>query len=148
MADPAAQREWITRVLGFAFGAGSGERGSAPALLPLWVAAKDAADADIDKLQRALRQDGDEYLRDIAEFGLNGATERRSVGLMVALREVDATPSAETRAKAADAVDSFRDFLAGAPIIELIEDNPFGVAVPMRATLGGALDEISRALGG
>jgi hypothetical protein len=43
-----------------------------------------------------------------------------------------------------DAVHSYRDFLDGAPIVDLIENNPFGVTVPMRATLGGALKELER----
>jgi hypothetical protein len=47
-------------------------------------------------------------------------------------------------AKVVSAVDEYRDFLDGAPIVDLIEGNPFGVKVPLRATLGPVLQEIAR----
>src|SRR5271166_1512601 len=58
-------------------------------LLPIWVAAKEDLDGDIDKLQRALREDGDEGLLQIAEYGLHKVTEGNSVTLMAALRDAD-----------------------------------------------------------
>jgi hypothetical protein len=150
MDDAESQRDWVTQVLGVSFSARADVRaasaGAWKPILPLWAAAKDAVDTSIDKLQRALLDDGDDYLRTIAEFGLNGATNRQSVRLMAALRDADATPSEETRSNATDAVEAFRDFLQAAPIVSLIEDNPFGIAVPLRSTLGKALDDIAHAL--
>jgi hypothetical protein len=148
MANLVAEREWVVRVLGVSLTPGEQAPPIGPfePVLPLWTAAKEEMDAGIGTLQRALLEDGDEYMHRIAEFGLNGATNRKSVGLVVALRELDARPTEASRAKAIDAVEEFRDFLQGSPLVGLIEDNPFGVAVPLRATLGKALDQIEGVL--
>ena len=149
MADLVAEKEWIAHVLGLAVGieADSPPVGPFKPTLPLWTAAKEQADTTIGKLQRALLDDGDDYLRRIAEFGLNGATDRKSVGLMVALREVDAKPTEASRTNAIEAAEAMRDFLDSSPLVGLIETNPFGIAVPLRSVLGKALDDIAGVLG-
>jgi hypothetical protein len=144
MADDEEKRAWLRRFLGINFDAPKTGSGPRTPLLPIWVAAKEEADAGISRLQDALRGREDEDLDAIAEYGLHGATTGQAVQLMVALREADAKTSPETLAKVVDAVDDFRDFLDGAPIVDLIEDNPFGIHVPLRATLGPALDELER----
>ena len=149
-SDEAAKKDWLQRVLGMQFtDVGSRTappRGPAPIgakLLPIWNEAKEAVDAGIGKLQDVLRATGDEDLEQIAEFGLFGASKGQTVRLVAALHEADSgNPAA--RGKVIDAVQSYRDFLDGAPIVDLIENNPFGVTVPMRATLGGALKELER----
>lgn len=143
MADDAAKREWVERVLGVRMPSGGGEP-----LLPLWLDAKDAVDGRLGRLQGALRGFGDPDLDRIAEFGLNGITGRASVGLMVALREADA-PGADGRArgKLAQAVAAYRSFLTENDAVRLIDDNPFGVDVAVQATLGAALATIERRLG-
>jgi hypothetical protein len=142
----AASQEWVKRVLGIdlpgAAQGGAVKRG-AP-LMPIWLAAKEEVDTGIGKLQDALRQSDDEDLHAIAEFGLYGATRGQTVQLMAALTDADKSHSPEALAKVVNAVDDFRDFLDGAPIVDLIENNPFGVAVPMRQTLGAALAELAR----
>ena len=140
--------EWVLRVLGVTVDrASAGPAAPAPeALLPLWLEAKEAADTGIEQLQRALREIDDPDFRQIAEYGLNGATTGQSTKLMVALREMSGEASPQTRAKLESAIQSFRDFLSGSPIVRLLEDNPFGVAVPIRRTLGSALDEIERSI--
>ena len=40
----------------------------------------------------------------------------------------------------------FRELLAS-PVADLLEDNPFGVPVPLRAVLGPALDTLAASLG-
>jgi hypothetical protein len=114
-------------------------------LTPLWVDAKDDVDARLGRLQGSLRGFGDPDLDRIAEFGLNGITGTRSVGLLAALREADA-PGADGRArrKLADAVGAYRSFLDSSDIVRLIDANPFGVEVGVQATLGGALAAIAR----
>ncbi|HSI59447.1 MAG TPA: hypothetical protein VLA16_17930 [Ideonella sp.] len=144
MADDTNKWDWMQRVLGV-----SGETPRAPAagprpmLSPIWMEAKEEVDAGISRLQDALRQTADDDLLQIAEYGLYGATQGESVKLMAALRVADGG-SDEGLAKVLDAVSDYRDFLDGAPIVELIEDNPFGVKVPLRRTLGAALDELER----
>lgn len=138
MAD-AAQQAWVLRVLGIGGEATPG--GPRPKLLPIWMEAKETVDAGIDKLQSALRAEADEDLEQIAEFGLFGASEGENVRLMVALREADGG-NPKGLEKVLDAVEDYEAFLDGAPIIDLIEDNPFGVKVPLRQTLGAALKEL------
>lgn len=146
MADKAAQAEWVQRVLGIDMSAGGAVgatkmAGGRPKLMPIWIDAKEAVDEGIGKLQTALRSTGDGDLEQIAEFGLFGATEGENVAMMKALREADGGAENGLRL-VRDAVADYRDFLAGAPIVDLIEKNPFGVTVPMRRTLGAALKEL------
>ncbi|MDE2005734.1 MAG: hypothetical protein KGI51_04135 [Rhodospirillales bacterium] len=117
-------------------------------LLPIWISKKEELDGAIDRLQRALRDDGDEGLLRIAEYGLYKVTEGNSVRLMAALREADTAKSTEAVAKANAAVAAFRSFLASSPGVDIIENNPVDVAVPVRKTLGEALDELSGAMAG
>ena len=141
MAD-ASQQDWVKRVLGIDI-AGAPQSKGGGKLTPIWLDAKGAVDAGIGKLQDALRNADDEDLQQIAEFGLYGATQGETVRLMAALRDADGG-GAEALPKLLDAVHDYRDFLEGAPIVDLIEDNPFGVAVPLRKTLGAALAELER----
>jgi hypothetical protein len=151
MAD-ASQQDWVKRVLGIAIAGapntsapntGAPQSKGGGKLMPIWLDAKEAVDAGIGKLQDALRNADDEDLQQIAEFGLYGATQGETVRLMAALRDADGG-GAEALPKLLDAVHDYRDFLEGAPIVDLIEDNPFGVAVPLRKTLGAALAELER----
>ena len=66
--------------------------------------------------------------------------------LMAALREADSGRDGALP-KVRDAVQDYRDFLDAAPIVDLIEDNPFGVSVPLRKMLGAALAELERLAG-
>jgi len=150
MSDAEARNDWIRRALGFdvkagaaaSSGAGNGiaARGN---LLPIWMDAKEEVDAGINRLQQALREFDDEDLNQIAEFGLFGATEGEMVRLIVSLQEADSGTEGALP-KVRNAVADYRDFLDGAPIVDLIEENPFGVAVPLRKVLGAALDQIER----
>jgi hypothetical protein len=167
------QRAWIQRVLGLSFAAmGTDEDEtedfeiedheiedistepekpqllSIPKqpLLPIWVAAKVDLDGDIDKLQRALREDGDEGLLQIAEYGLHKVTEGNSVKLMVALRDADSAKNEKAIAKVYDAIQAFRAFLTNSESVDIIEDNPVDVYVPVRAKLGAALDQLARTI--
>lgn len=62
---------------------------------------------------------------------------------MAALRDAESA-GPERRPKLAKATAAFRSFLQGIRVVELLENNPFGVAVPV-ARLGAALDEIMAA---
>ena len=146
MADETAKRDWVARVLGVQIGTteAGGQAEDGP-LLPIWLDAKDVVDTQLGKFQQALRGFGDPDLDRIAEFGLNGVTGTSSVGLMVALREAD-TPGAAApqRRKLAEAIQSYRSFLNDDRIVALIDDNPFGVTLGLKSTLGGVLDELDR----
>lgn len=153
MAENDAKNAWVRRVLGVEIGMKTAEASTTDPpsvgldkLLPLWMDAKETIDRGIDQLQRALMSTNDSDLVQIAEYGLNGATSGQMTRLMVAIRDIGSGVTPEARAKVADAVEGFRGFLAGSPIVTLLEENPFGVAIPLRATLGSALDQIDRAI--
>ena len=143
MSNSIANDDWVKRALGIALPASTAAVVARGKLLPIWMEAKEEIDASIDKLQDAMLETGDDDLRDIAEFGLYGATDGETVRLVVALREAD-SGKADALSKVRDAVSDYRDFLDGAPIVDLIESNPFKVAVPLRKTLGAALSELER----
>jgi hypothetical protein len=109
-------------------------------LTPIWTGAKERVDQGFDALQKALRAANDPDLLQLAEYGLNSITDRQSVKLMAALMEADS--GGDTR-KLVAAINSFRDFLDGSAIVDLLEDNPLGVKVSLRTQLGPALDIIA-----
>jgi hypothetical protein len=117
-------------------------------VLGIWREAKESVDDGISKLQSALRGYGVPALERIAEFGLNGVTEGNQTALAKALFDFRAATGAD-RPRFASAlaaqVGTYAQFLSSDPVIELVENNPCGVAVPLRATLGGALREIAKA---
>ncbi len=116
-------------------------------LLPIWVEAKDEADAEIGKLQDRLRETEDEDLTQIADYGLYGATTGQGVKLMAALRDADSTKSPDALRKLLAAVEDYEDYMdgAGSELFDLIEQNDFR-SVPLRAILRPALDAITKQL--
>ena len=145
--DSEEKRAWVARVLRVTL-PGPGNAPSAAngaALLQLWVAAREQVDDAIASLQSALKADGDPDLQQIAEYGLHGVTRNQNVQMMAALREMAAGTPAGPK-KLTVAVEDFRELLAS-PVADLLEDNPFGVPVPLRAVLGPALDTLAASLG-
>lgn len=149
MASERTKKEWVSTVLQVDFGPRRATApGPRPKLLPIWTDAKDRADAFIGKLQDALREQEDDDLTSIAEFGLYGVTTGQAVRLMAALRDADSKGSVEAYEAVREMVEDYQDYLDGAPIVDLVENNPFGVPVPLRATLEPALDELERLAAG
>lgn len=113
----------------------------------IWTNAREATDGAMSSLQAALKAYKDPILLRIAEYGLNGITDGNQVALSKALLEFK-TASEEQRAVKAQALaaqaKTYRGFLDSDPKIALCERNPFGIAVPLRAKLGRALDAIGR----
>ncbi|HEY1504381.1 MAG TPA: hypothetical protein VGF92_08785 [Stellaceae bacterium] len=118
-------------------------------LLPIWVQAKEQADAEIGKLQEKLRAVGDEDLTQIAEYGLYGATTGQAAKLMAALRDADSSKSPDALKKLYVAANSYADYMdgAGSDLFDLIEQNEFH-AVRLRSILGPALAAITKELAG
>jgi len=146
MAADEAKAAWLARVLEVRIGgvADSNTVDTGP-LLPVWVEAKDSVDAELSALQHAMRATRRTGLRQIAELGLAGMTDTQGVGMMVALRNLDAAPgSASAQRKAAAAAAAFRKFLSANKMVDLVERNPFGVKQNMRTTFGRALDAIEK----
>lgn len=137
-----SQADWIARVLGVQVGSHDKPRTS---LLAIWRDAKEQVDSGIGALQDRMRKHPLPALGRIADRGLNGITDTRSVGMIAALMEADASPAASGRAR--KAVAAFRTFV-DSDTAAAIDENPFGVEVGLRRTLGAALDTIERQLGG
>jgi hypothetical protein len=162
--DP--KRAWLERVLGLHFAVPEFES-TAPPTAPAskddgrgfaelwaeaaarWRDASDNVDTQIGQLQRALKQTDDSELHEIAEFGLNGITGGTKVKLMAAIRELNSAGAALPLAavgKARQAVAQFRDQINGDGRVDACDENPFGVAMSIRATFAPALAGLESAL--
>jgi hypothetical protein len=156
MAATEAQNSWVARVLGMTLPASatpSSERGNLTerwrVARAAWQDAIEAVDGQIAALQKVMRDSGDETLEEIAEYGLNGVTKGHKVPLMAAMMEVGAgTPDALVKAgpKALAAAQAFRKHIESDERVAACDDNPGGVAVTIRGTLGPALAQIEAAL--
>ena len=140
-----AQAEWLSGVLGVALGAAAEVDGAAP--LEVWRDAKEVLDRQISALQAAFRGVDHPLGQQIADKGLAGFSGNVQVGIMAALMEFKAAGAADRAARAAavlKATGRLRGFLASDPALPLLEDNPFGIALDLRAVLGQAADRIDR----
>src|SRR4051812_2823808 len=115
-----------------------------------WQTASEALDAQVGQLQAALRKSGDNELVEIAEFGLNGVTGNFKTRLMAAMLEVDQAANAEALKKAAGSargiIGGFRQHIDSDERVQVCDDNPFGVTVSIRKTLGEALGRLEEPL--
>ncbi len=156
------QNAWVGRVLGVtvsgasqgvspgvSLGVSPGGAAGFPAALAAWRDAAETVDGQIAQLARALRDTGDDDLADIAEFGLNAVTAGHKVPLMAALMMLgsgDPPAMAKFGAKALKTVQAFRGHIESDERVAACDDNPFGVAVSIRAMLGPALAGLETAL--
>jgi hypothetical protein len=118
-----------------------------PAARQAWQDASDAVDGQLAKLQTALKASGDTELVEIAEYGLNGVTGNHKVPLMASVRELDSAAGpklAGAVSRAARIVAAFRAHLDGAETVAACDDNPFGVPVTIRKSIGGALQALEK----
>lgn len=144
MAD-TGQNAWVERVLGYTFaGPGAGTAsGSFTDAAAAWRAAMESVDGQIAQLQAALRQTDDGDLHEIAEYGLNAVTGGHKAKLTAALMGAE-RGAAGDRAKLAALIPPFCAHLESDERVEAVDENPFGVAMSVRATLLPALDELAR----
>ena len=144
-----AKRAWVLRVLGVALADDASPPGDWAAIRLTWQTASATVDGQIAALQAALRADGDETLKQIAEFGVNGLTGNFKVPLMAALAEVgsgDPAAIAKAGPKTLGIIQAFRTHLSTDEKVEVCDENPFGVPVAIRATLGAALAQMEATL--
>ena len=117
-------------------------------LLALFRDAKETVDEGLNRLRAAMVDTGDEDLERIAEIGMFGMTNGEGVGLMKALLELrGARPEQrEAATKAArDSAVAYKQAVFRHKLVDLVDDNPWGIAVGIKATLGPALDRIASA---
>lgn len=142
MAADAAQTAWVARVLGYTVPA---QVARAPTkLTPVWNQAREGVDRAVNTLCAAVREVEHPLTQTLVDRGLSGFTGRLTVPLTAALLSADADPAAAAALR--PRLRDMRAFLSADRVIGLIEDNPFGVAVAIRAPLMAALDEIEAAL--
>ena len=114
--------------------------------MAIWMAAKEDVDDGISALQSALRGQGHPVLAKIADAGLAGVTDGNQTALMKALFEMKFS-SGDARKTAAKAllaqIAAYSTFLKSDPVIELVENNPFSISVPVKAPLGAALRQMA-----
>ena len=130
------------------------EEEEATTTVGVWVDARDKVITQMQALQAACgkecQETGDPDFDLIADKGLAAITKRMQVGLHVALMEFDRASGdgkAKAQAKAQKVVTDFQTFLGSDRMVKLAEENPFGVKVEIRSTLGAALDRLSKTLG-
>ncbi|HET8997540.1 MAG TPA: hypothetical protein VFN42_12805 [Acetobacteraceae bacterium] len=148
--DMAARQAWIIRVLGFDPPRGNQSQSSTgskakPDLLAIWREAKDAVDVRLGALRRALLDEDDPDFARLADSGLFALGTRQNVTLMASLTAFRGAPPdalAEPAARVREAVRAYGELLATSPIPQVVDENPFGVDVKLRATLGDALARI------
>ncbi|EDZ48184.1 hypothetical protein RBY4I_3404 [Rhodobacterales bacterium Y4I] len=114
--------------------------------MAIWQAAKEDVDRGVSSLQDALRAQNHPVLAQIADAGLAGVTEGNQTALMKALFEMKSA-TGDTRKAAAQAllaqIAVYLKFLKDDPVIGMVEDNPFGVSVPVKAPLTSALRQMA-----
>jgi hypothetical protein len=149
-----AQRAWVERVLGVRMQvvparSGSDTRARWQVARDGWVAASQAVDAQISALQSVLHSSGTPALVQIAKFGLNAVTGNHKTRLMAMLLEMgdgSIAALAQNGTKARKLLDEFSVHIANDPRVAACDNNPFGVAVSIRATIGPALKGLQAAL--
>lgn len=137
------QLDFLTRYLGLDVGDGPDVSQTDP--LVVWRTAKESVDDTITDLQQALKGFDDPVLSKISQYGLNGITDGNQVALSKALLEFNAAPQSDRESQGralASQAQVYKDFLSTDPRVALCENNPFGIAVPLRTKLGGALEKI------
>jgi hypothetical protein len=140
------KRQWVTQVLGIRFGGAGADPEMVKAAASAWREASEAVDAQISKLQAALKADDDEEMQEIADFGLNGLTSGHKVAVTAALLGAQGGNSADVP-KLAAAARKFQQFLESDERIEACDENPFGVPCDIRGQLIPALGQLAALAG-
>jgi hypothetical protein len=120
-----------------------------PAAKDAWQAALASVDGQIKHLQSILKSSDDTELREIAEFGLNGVTGNFKVRMMAVLHDIEGAHGDKLAAdarRAAQIAAGFLKHIDTAMTVKACDENPFGVQVSIRKTLGGALAHLKDAL--
>lgn len=143
---------WIHRVLGVSLGPDAPVRPAIRAqpaeLLALFRDSKDEVDVGLSKLQAEMRKTDDVDMLRLADFGMYGMTDGQGVGLMKALFDLrGAAPDKQAAAldAARKAAVAYKAKIFEHRLIDLVDRNPFGIDVGIKAKLGAALDTIANA---
>jgi len=156
------QNDWVSRVLGVSSSGGDADDPE-PTLetlglepVDLWDAAvadfrtaTEVVDGQITALQKALREEFDPELDEVADMGLNAMTQNTRVPMQVALMEAGTGSLAKLKSaapKLSKAIAAFRGVLTSDPRIILCDKDDYDCGVAISATYGPALDKLEKAL--
>lgn len=148
-----AKADWVQRVLGVVVPAAEpfdevAFKRSFRDAIAAWRDASESVDAQLNDIRAALLDTDDKDLHRIAEFGLNGITGKRKVGLQAALLEVGGASGPALPAlarKAAQVAEDYRGFVQTDPRVKACDLYP-DIRSPIGSTLGGALQTLARSL--
>jgi len=148
MSDSQAQRDWVERVLSVTLPDHTANGDLAAqwqAARDEWLQASAAADAQIAALRDALLASGDETTRAIAQNGLAPLAKGLMAPVAAAVEAVDVAEVAPVALrKLGKVIGAVTKLLDSDPRVAACDDNPFGVAVSLRPTLGRALAALQR----
>lgn len=114
-----------------------------------WQAAVESVDDQINALARALRESGNEDLREIADSGLSSVTggyRTRMTAAMIDIGVGDVAKLRKNGARAAGFTEKLIDQIDGDARVIACDTISFGVPVSIRATLGPALKGLAGVL--
>jgi hypothetical protein len=141
LADIAALRSTLD-----SGGAAGDKAADTKSVLDIWNTAKENADKGITKLATALKKYNEPALDRIAEHGITGLNGGSSYTRLTAALMDHAKAGADKHASTAEAlftaIDAFRNAMMADPMVAHWENNPLGISVDIRGTLGSALDSI------
>ncbi|MFC6636848.1 hypothetical protein [Sulfitobacter sediminilitoris] len=141
LADIAALRSTLD-----SGGAAGDKAADTKSVLDIWNTAKENADTGITKLATALKKYNEPALDRIADHGITGLNGGSSYTRLTAALMDHAKAGADKHASTAEAllpaIDAFRSAMMADPMVAHWENNPLGISVDIRGTLGSALDSI------
>jgi hypothetical protein len=143
------QVDWVGRVLGVRTDDGAQGAQSWPKAIAAWRAANEVVDRQISALQAVLKDSGDPELAEIAEYGLGGVAGGFKVPLMAVMQDIEkanGAPAPALLSRLGALAEKFRAHLETSDRVRACDENPFGIAMNLRQTLGGALGEIQATL--
>lgn len=109
--------------------------------------ALEEAERQVAALEQGLKKQGDPDLAEIAAHGLDevlGAHPKRLRDALGAFETLELEARTEALKALGNALDALSDDLKRA-VVEACDENPFGVSVSLRETLGGPADKLARA---
>lgn len=114
-----------------------------------WQNAEEAVSGQIKALQGAFRKSGLPALADVANIGLPALTGNTRTKVMASVFDVERikdAPDAKVLSRAEKNLAAMAQHLKIDPRIQACDTNPFGIKMSIAATLGGAIDQMRKAL--
>ncbi len=135
------------RVLGVSVPNGTGTFPDGAGFIAMWQDATGTVDGRLAALARELHSYDDVDFNKLADKGIHGlldAAEAKALDAALAGYQKAAGPQTADGLRAA--VSVYQSLLDASPLVEALDDNPFGIDVEIYATLSDALRRIDGAL--